>query len=180
MSLPPDPEYNRTRYVGYRWVRNPHGKLLPMSPPIGMRTPNDIKWAHSLSDIYWIAMDPDIPNAVSMWTRSMNKEFGDDYDESEYPEPEPAPRVKHPWPVLVRFASLREIKDAGLIASKIMLNGIDDDELKMVQHIEARKLCDEMGVIKILAPDVVEDVKTGVVNDSVVEEYNKDMGMPKR
>ena len=90
---------NRRRVVSRQWLRDPSGSILPRPPPVGTRAPNGLIWGHSLEDFMWIQRVPNV-NVLTIWTRSMIKEFAENYDESEFDAPEPLPRVRHPWPVL--------------------------------------------------------------------------------
>ncbi|KAI0922746.1 hypothetical protein AcV5_009639 [Taiwanofungus camphoratus] len=96
---PPSTTSLRKRAVIHEWLRDPKGSPLPRPPPTGVRTPNGIIWAHSLANFMWIQRIPDV-NVMTVWSRSMIKEFGENYDESEFAAPEPPPRRRKPWPVL--------------------------------------------------------------------------------
>ncbi|KZT64225.1 hypothetical protein DAEQUDRAFT_732892 [Daedalea quercina L-15889] len=89
----------RRRIVSRQWLRDPGGELLPRPPPVGTRPPNGLVWGHSCEDFMWIQRVPNV-NVLTVWSRSMIKEFGENYDESEFDAPEPRPRVRRPWPVL--------------------------------------------------------------------------------
>ena len=90
---------SRHRIVSRQWLRDPDGSTLPRPPPVGTRAPNGLIWGHSLEDFMWIQRIPNV-NVLTIWTRSMIKEFAENYDEGEFAAPEPRPRVRRPWPVL--------------------------------------------------------------------------------
>ncbi|EKM57233.1 uncharacterized protein PHACADRAFT_254886 [Phanerochaete carnosa HHB-10118-sp] len=98
---PPTHPEGRTRFVYQQWVRDPKGSLLTKPPPSGVRPPNDLIWGHTLDDFFWIQRIPNI-DVLTIWSRSMIKEHGENYDESEFLEPDAlqVPRLRHPWPVL--------------------------------------------------------------------------------
>ncbi|KAI0329811.1 hypothetical protein GY45DRAFT_841765 [Cubamyces sp. BRFM 1775] len=90
----------RTRDVRLWWERNPDGAIIPRNPPpLGNRTAEGFVWGHKLSHLFWIQRIPGV-NAMTIWSRSMLKEFGEGYDEHEWDEPLVGPRVLRPWPVL--------------------------------------------------------------------------------
>ncbi|KAJ6472290.1 hypothetical protein C8R47DRAFT_987866 [Mycena vitilis] len=89
---------DRSRFVYRHWVRDPKGKLLEKPPPKGARPANDIIWGHSLNDFYWISRIPGI-NILTIWSRSMIKEYGENFLDEEHDE-EPEPRRLRPWPSL--------------------------------------------------------------------------------
>ena len=75
--------------------------MLPKCPPKGARLLNGLVWGHTLEDFFWTQPNPNI--AVStIWSRSMIKEFGENYDEERFREldAQQVPRLRHPWPVL--------------------------------------------------------------------------------
>ncbi|KAF7334500.1 hypothetical protein MVEN_02279500 [Mycena venus] len=93
---------DRQRVVYKKWDRDPKGKLLEKPPPKGSRTENNITWGHTLDDFYWMRYRiPRIPgvNVLTIWSRSMIKEFGENYLNEKH-EKEPEPRRLRPWPVL--------------------------------------------------------------------------------
>ncbi|KAI0821235.1 hypothetical protein BC629DRAFT_1459377 [Irpex lacteus] len=105
-AYPPD-EHGRTRYVRHQWPRHPQGKLLPSPGPRGKRAPNNQPvWGHDLDEFFWIQRHPDIKNilshSITVWTRSMIKEWGENYHEDawklEYHDS--SPHFRKPWPVL--------------------------------------------------------------------------------
>ncbi|KAF8333622.1 uncharacterized protein EI90DRAFT_2994581 [Cantharellus anzutake] len=88
------------RRVRHQWLRNPNGPFLDKrSPPHGQRTPNRQIWAHSLDDFFWIARIVDM-NVMTIWSRSMIREFGENYDDRVWNKREPPPRKRKPWPLL--------------------------------------------------------------------------------
>ncbi|KAH9834784.1 uncharacterized protein C8Q71DRAFT_849124 [Rhodofomes roseus] len=90
---------NRRRKVTRQWLREPDGEPLPRPPPVGTRAPNGLIWGHTCEDLMWIQRIPKV-DVLTVWSRSMIKEFGENYDEAEFDAPEPRPRVRRPWPVL--------------------------------------------------------------------------------
>lgn len=114
-ALPPR-EDGRTRYVTRQWLRDPKGPLLTKPPLQGVRTPNDLIWGHDLNDFFWIQRFPGI-DALTIWSRSMIKELGENYDECEFDQPDSlqVPRQRYPWPVLqlppAIFAIVEEFGD---------------------------------------------------------------------
>ncbi|KDQ58457.1 hypothetical protein JAAARDRAFT_193028 [Jaapia argillacea MUCL 33604] len=89
----------RKRVLTAWWRRDPDGSFLPRPPPAGVRPPNQIIWGHSLLDFFW--MERKAPSTlITAWSRSMIKEYGVDYTEDEFDEPEPIPRLRRPWPLL--------------------------------------------------------------------------------
>ncbi|KAK7018420.1 hypothetical protein R3P38DRAFT_2539238 [Favolaschia claudopus] len=88
----------RQRFVYNLWTRDPQGKLLEKPPPTGSRTENNIIWGHTLDDFYWIPRIPGV-NLLTIWSRSMIKEYGENFLNLEH-EAEPEPRRLRPWPVL--------------------------------------------------------------------------------
>ncbi|KAK7017626.1 hypothetical protein R3P38DRAFT_3559692 [Favolaschia claudopus] len=88
----------RQRVVYNLWTRDPQGKLLEKPPPTGSRTENNIIWGHTLDDFYWIPRIPGV-NLLTIWSRSMIKEYGENFLNLEHEE-EPEPRRLRPWPVL--------------------------------------------------------------------------------
>ncbi|CAL1710134.1 unnamed protein product [Somion occarium] len=119
----------RTRYVGQQWLRDPNGPLISKPPPCGVRTPNGIIWGHDLKDFMWIQR---IPNAdiFTIWSRSMVKEFGENYvaDEWEHEDERQLPRCRFPWPVL---KLPKKIMDLGLHGTRI---GIIDEGCDKHRH----------------------------------------------
>ncbi|KAJ7215872.1 hypothetical protein GGX14DRAFT_359384 [Mycena pura] len=89
---------DRTRLVDQHWVRDPEGKPLENPPPTGVRPPNNIIWGHTLKDFYRISRIPG-GDDHTIWSRSMIKEYGENYLKEEHSE-EPAPRRLRPWPCL--------------------------------------------------------------------------------
>lgn len=100
-ALPSHPSDDRTRYVHQRWNRDEDGPLLTKPGPQGVRTPNGLIWGHDLNDFFWIQRIPKI-SLLTIWSRSMIKEYGENYDEHmfAYPDSRQVPRVRHAWPVL--------------------------------------------------------------------------------
>ncbi|KAH9931571.1 uncharacterized protein B0H18DRAFT_952725 [Fomitopsis serialis] len=90
---------NRRRIVSRQWLRDPTGEILPRPPPVGTRTPSGLIWGHSCEDFMWLQRVPNV-DVLTIWSRSMIKEFAENYDESEFDAPEPRPRLRRPWPVL--------------------------------------------------------------------------------
>ena len=98
---PPTHPEGRTRFVYQEWQREPDGPLLSRPPPTGVRPPNALIWGHTLEDFFWIQRIPNIP-MLTIWSRTMIKEYGENYHEEEFSEPDAlqVPRLRHPWPVL--------------------------------------------------------------------------------
>ena len=93
------PDYKTLQLlIQNQWTRDPNGPPLPQPPPSGKRPPNGIVWGHTMNDFYWIQRRPGI-NVVTIWSRSMIQEFGENYVGAEH-EYEPSPRVLRPWPIL--------------------------------------------------------------------------------
>ena len=63
------------------WPRKPDGGCLPLTPPNGHQTPNGIMWAHELDEFVNIERRPSQAREV-LWTRSMVKEVGENYDKN--------------------------------------------------------------------------------------------------
>ncbi|KAI0329808.1 hypothetical protein GY45DRAFT_1324614 [Cubamyces sp. BRFM 1775] len=99
----PDPE-GRTRFVGFRVLRDPDGPVLEKNKgPVALRTPNGLIWAHETNEFFYIARVPSVDNYVTTWSRSMLKEIGENYDTLEeelWQTSLHPPRVIRPWPVL--------------------------------------------------------------------------------
>ncbi|KAI0329800.1 hypothetical protein GY45DRAFT_1435189 [Cubamyces sp. BRFM 1775] len=98
-------QVGRTRFIGFRIDRDPNGPFLEKDKgPIGNRTPNGLVWAHELNELFFIPRDPGIPDYVTVWSRSMLKTIGEQYDELEKTcwrtIPLVSPRIIRPWPVL--------------------------------------------------------------------------------
>lgn len=100
ITIPSHPR-GRRRYVGQQWVRDVNGPVLPKPPPLGVRTPNGLIWGHDLTDFMWIQQLHDV-DVFTVWSRSMIKEFGENYDATEWEEEDKkqVPRRRSPWPVL--------------------------------------------------------------------------------
>lgn len=81
------------------WIRDPKGPLLTKPGPRGTRTPNHMMWAHSLDEFAWIQRLPGT-DVLTVWTRSMLKEFGENYHDINFMDDEVRPRLRKPWPVL--------------------------------------------------------------------------------
>lgn len=114
MSTQPPHSRGRDRWVYQQWLRDPKGPMLPRPPPDGVRPPNDLIWGHTLEDFFWLERLPGV-DMVTIWSRSMIKEYGERYEESEFTEPDAlqVPRLRRPWPVLkVRGTCGRVPKDA--------------------------------------------------------------------
>ncbi|KAJ7186494.1 hypothetical protein C8R46DRAFT_879731 [Mycena filopes] len=94
------PKEKRLRVVYNEWVRDPKGKLLEKPPPKGKRTENGIIWGHTLDDFYWIPRIPGV-NVLTIWSRSMIQEYGENYMQENLRKDEPAPRRLRPYPCLV-------------------------------------------------------------------------------
>ncbi|KAI0089572.1 hypothetical protein BDY19DRAFT_905875 [Irpex rosettiformis] len=100
-AFPPQAD-GRTRYVNKQWVRDPNGPLLKKpEAPHGVRTPSGLIWGHDLRDFFWIQRIPGA-HIMTIWSRSMIKELGENYSESEFKQPDSShyPRRRHPWPLL--------------------------------------------------------------------------------
>ncbi|KAI0767598.1 hypothetical protein C8Q74DRAFT_966700 [Fomes fomentarius] len=91
----------RERDILLGWVRDPNGAILHRNrAPPGFRTPHGFIWGHQLAHFFWIPRNPDVEQYVTIWSRSMIKEFGEGYDDHEWDEPLVPPRLVRPWPVL--------------------------------------------------------------------------------
>ncbi|KAI0797291.1 hypothetical protein BC629DRAFT_1502772 [Irpex lacteus] len=99
-AFPPQPD-GRTRYVAKQWIRDPNGPLLKKPGPIGVRTPSGLIWGHDLNDFFWIERIPG-RNIMTIWSRSMIQNLGENYDEREFDHPDGVhyPRRHHAWPLL--------------------------------------------------------------------------------
>ncbi|KAF8333619.1 uncharacterized protein EI90DRAFT_3121968 [Cantharellus anzutake] len=89
------------RTVTWSWDRPPDGPFLDktvFTPPDGQRTPNGQIWGHSLDDLFWFPRAPGV-DVLTIWSRSMIREFGECYDDNEHKR-EPPPRKRKPWPLL--------------------------------------------------------------------------------
>ncbi|KAH9848129.1 hypothetical protein C2E23DRAFT_469180 [Lenzites betulinus] len=95
----------RTRFTRMRVLRDPNGPILHQDKgPVGLRAPNGFIWGHTLGEFFYIARVPSMDSYVTTWSRSMLKEFGENYDEIEavtWKLPLDPPRVRRPWPVLI-------------------------------------------------------------------------------
>ncbi|KAI0752590.1 hypothetical protein C8Q80DRAFT_1147148 [Daedaleopsis nitida] len=90
----------RVRDIRLWWERDPDGPVLQRDrAPVGLRTPNGFVWGHKVDHIFWIQRIPGA-HALTVWSRSMIKEHGEGYDDTEWDEPLVEPRVVRPWPVL--------------------------------------------------------------------------------
>ncbi len=90
----------RERDIRLWWERDPKGPILQRDrAPPGFRTANGFVWGHQLGHIFWIQRIPGA-NAITVWSRSMIKEFGEGYDDKEWDEPLVEPRLVRSWPVL--------------------------------------------------------------------------------
>ncbi|KAF8333620.1 uncharacterized protein EI90DRAFT_587573 [Cantharellus anzutake] len=93
------PELESKRQVEWKWVRPPNGSFLYKDKsPRGYRPLNRHIWGHSLDDFFWISRDPVVP-LMTIWSRSMIRELGENYDDNENKR-EPPPRKRKPWPLL--------------------------------------------------------------------------------
>ncbi|KAI0819896.1 hypothetical protein BC628DRAFT_1423422 [Trametes gibbosa] len=94
----------RVRDIRLWWERNPDGPIITRALlPLGMRTREGFVWGHRLAHFFWLQRIPGV-NAMTIWSRSMLREFGEGYAEHDWDEPLVEPRVLRPWPVL-RLAS---------------------------------------------------------------------------
>ncbi|KAI0788420.1 hypothetical protein C8Q75DRAFT_807643 [Abortiporus biennis] len=95
----------KRKMYGAEWPRKPGGDPLPRPPPSGYRPPNGLIWGHGFDEFCWISRYTDIP-VVTMWSRSMIKQFGENYtselEEIFFNRPDiiAKPRLRKPWPVL--------------------------------------------------------------------------------
>ncbi|KAL6304650.1 hypothetical protein BKA93DRAFT_749586 [Sparassis latifolia] len=131
----------RTRIVTHQWARAPNGPLLTKPPPKGMRTPNGLIWAHSIDDFMWIERIPNV-GLMTIWSRSMIKEYNENYLEEEFEAPEPRPRLRKPWPVLKLRKGARmwldpplsamdegsDHEDDGIVRYRILEDDSDDED----------------------------------------------------
>ncbi|EPT03271.1 hypothetical protein FOMPIDRAFT_1116483 [Fomitopsis schrenkii] len=155
---------NRRRIVSRQWLRDPSGGLLPRPPPVGTRAPNGLIWGHSLEDFMWIQRVPNV-NVLTIWSRSMIKEFAENYDEGEFDTPEPLPRSRRPWPVLriAQDARNRTIPPVGVYDDG---SDHEDDEPRSVRQWRVRADDPKTGesrMDKIINRFVVEDLSDALV-----------------
>lgn len=163
-----DRHLHRLRMVTRQWLRDPSGGLLPRPPPVGTRAPNGLIWGHSLEDFMWIQRIPNV-NVLTIWSRSMIKEFSENYDESEFDKPEPPPRTRRPWPVL-RIAHDARNKTIPPVGAYDEGSDHEDDAPGSVRQWRVRaddpktgESCED----KIIARFVVEDMSDVLMpNDS--------------
>lgn len=92
----------RTRFVFNVWIRDPDGPMLPRPPPDGERTPNGLIWGDDIDDFYWVKRIPTVPQLMTIWSRTMLDEFGENFmrangDADSATRP---PRKLQPWPLL--------------------------------------------------------------------------------
>jgi len=92
-------------YSHFVWPRKDGGPLLPRPPPCGYRPPNGIMWGHYLDEFCLYPRIPNVPQLLTVWSRSMIKEFNEIYTESledvAFVDPHCLkPRRRRPWPVL--------------------------------------------------------------------------------
>ncbi|KAI0658069.1 hypothetical protein C8Q70DRAFT_918023 [Cubamyces menziesii] len=95
----------RTRVISLIIDRDPDGPFLEKDKgPVANRTPNGLVWGHEVNELFFIPRDPGIPGYVTVWSRSMLKTLGEQYDELEKKHwqkvPLVSPRIIRPWPVL--------------------------------------------------------------------------------
>ena len=108
----------------------------------------------------WIQRVPNV-NVLTVWTRSMIKEFAENYDEGEFDAPEPLPRVRRPWPVLriAQDARNRTIPPVGAYDEG---SDHEDDEPRYVRSWRVR--ADD--------PKTGESCKDKTINRFVVEDMS--------
>lgn len=174
--IPPHP-CGRTRYVGQQWVRDANGPLLPKPPPRGVRTPNGLIWGHDLTDFMWIKQFHDI-DIFTVWSRSMIKEFGENYDATEWEEEDKkqVPRRRYPWPVLKLPKRIMEFDIHGTQIG-IIDKGCERHHLRGFSHqyrdcgedMPSEKLTKEsstiLAILKKLFPNLKDDEALIVAND---------------
>ena len=130
--MPAKESVKRERDIYLRLQRDPKGAILKRDKaPVGLRTPNGFVWGHQVEHIFWM---PRIPgtNALTVWSRSMLKAFGEGYNDSDWKEPLVPPRVLRPWPVLRIQKQSGDGDDP-----EVTLNAIDqgcDDEHKALKR----------------------------------------------
>ena len=98
--MPAKESVKRERDIYLRLQRDPKGAILKRDKaPVGLRTPNGFVWGHQVEHIFWMPRVPGT-NALTVWSRSMLKAFGEGYNDNDWKEPLVPPRVLRPWPVL--------------------------------------------------------------------------------
>ncbi|KAJ7659336.1 hypothetical protein DFH06DRAFT_989830 [Mycena polygramma] len=150
---------DRSRFVFQHWVRDPKGKLLEKPPPKGARPANEIIWGHTLKDFYWISRLPGI-NILTIWSRSMIKEYGENFLDEEHDE-EPEPRRLRPWPCLTLPDHLPASAALGYI----------DEGCDSMHGSSPRRIQDEI----VPKPKVATKLDT---NPAAVPDHASDVGSP--
>lgn len=101
----------RKNLVSRQWKRKKGAHNLPQPPPSGNRTPNSHIWAHVPENMYYIDVRPGSKSsAITIWSESMIKEFGENYEETMAnmeSRPEPLPARRLPYPMLTRHIQFR-------------------------------------------------------------------------
>ncbi|KAF4588054.1 hypothetical protein AB1N83_012490 [Pleurotus pulmonarius] len=96
----------RKNLVSREWKRKKGASDLPQPPPSGNRTPNGHIWAHEPKNMYYIDVRPGSKSsAITIWSESMIKEFGENYEETmakTESQSEPLPSRGLPYPMLTR------------------------------------------------------------------------------
>ncbi|KAI0918510.1 hypothetical protein AcV5_002486 [Taiwanofungus camphoratus] len=102
MILPGLPGENRKRIVFENWYRNPKGPVLQRPPPDGKRAPNGLVWGNNLDSFFWTERFPEFPlSVVTVWTRSMIQEYGENhFNQEELEDYEPDPYMLPPYHTL--------------------------------------------------------------------------------
>ncbi|KAI0080013.1 hypothetical protein K474DRAFT_1769692 [Panus rudis PR-1116 ss-1] len=97
----------KRRINNLMWKRPPGFKDLPRNPPLaGDRPPNGVLWGHDPSEFCFISRYNEIPNVVTLWSRSQIRDLDENYttemQEALFDQPHfcPKPRRRRPWPVL--------------------------------------------------------------------------------
>ncbi|KAI0343570.1 hypothetical protein BDW22DRAFT_1356027 [Trametopsis cervina] len=122
----PDQGGNK-RYIRQKWLRDPNGEFLPnfYELPRSHRTPNGRVWGHNLDELFWINRFPNGNcDVMTCWSRSMLKDYGENYLSSMWRESEEhaVPHLRKPWPLLALDApesealpaAADELKDLGV------------------------------------------------------------------
>ncbi|THH09022.1 hypothetical protein EW146_g8805 [Bondarzewia mesenterica] len=115
-SLLMDCEERPSLFVFNEWIRDPKGPFLDKrKAPRGKRTPNSMIWGHTIDDLFYIKREASM-NVVTIWSRSMIQELGENYLDEEH-EYEPEPRMRRPWPLLKlkHRRRLRPKNDFGIV-----------------------------------------------------------------
>ncbi|OBZ76030.1 hypothetical protein A0H81_03088 [Grifola frondosa] len=169
------------------WERDPNGPALKNPPPKGMRTPNNLIWGHSLTDLIRVSGGPSVPSVDSptIWSRSMIKELGENYPESELDAPEPRPRVLRPWSALTlprEFLEKRSVDQPRVVSdnASATVSPADVSQADMTATltsgtgvVEAESLVCEADECLPVSHPSAECSGSGIVSSVGVSEVNK-------